>query len=63
MPLCDSQSGGFTFPKDRDLRKQCVSVVKRVITRNKAWVPGSNDVVCRHHFADSDYRPLKPFGE
>ena len=45
------------FPKDRHIRKQCVFVVKRVTTENKAWIPGANDydVVCQRHFIDSDY--------
>ena len=28
------------FPKDRDIRKQWVFVVKRVSTENIAWIPG-----------------------
>ena len=32
-------------------------------TENKAWIPGAPDVVCQRHFTDSDYRPIKPFGE
>ena len=55
------------FPKDHDIRKQWVFVVKRVITENKAWIPGAkpNDyhVVCQRHLTDPDYRPIKPFRE
>ena len=38
MPLCNSHNGDFTFPKDRDLRKHWVSVVKRVTAENKIWI-------------------------
>ena len=53
------------FPKDHDIQKQWVFVVKRVSTGNKAWIPGAKhnhyDVVCQPHLTDSDYRPIKPF--
>ena len=46
------------FPKDRDIRKQWVFVVKRVSTENNARIPGAKhndyDVVCQHHLTDSD---------
>ena len=29
------------FPRDRDIRKQWVFVVKRVSTENKAWITGA----------------------
>ena len=53
------------LPKDHDIRKHWVFVVKRVTTENKAWIPGANDydIVCQRHFIDSDYLPIKPFGE
>ena len=51
------------FPKDRDIRKQWVFVVKRASTENKAWIPGAKpyDIVCQRHLTNSDYRPIKPF--
>ena len=32
-------------------------------TEKKAWTPCAPGVVCQRHFTDSDYRPIKPFGE
>ena len=51
------------FPKDRNIRKQWVFVVKRKTKRGSQALSLGNDddVVCQRHLTNSDFRPIKPF--
>ena len=57
MPLCNSQIGGPRITQTMGVG------CKTSKTENKAWVSGTNDVMCQRHFTDSDHRQIKSFGE
>ena len=63
MSLCNNQMGDFTVSQSRRFTETMGVGHEAIKTENKAWIPGAPEVVCQHHFTDSDYRPIKPFGE
>ena len=57
VPDCKNRTGGFRFPKDLAVRKQWQIAIRRQDpVKKKLWEPGTHDVVCHSHFADSDYK-------
>ncbi len=57
VPGC-SNRGGHLFPVDENRKKDWVLAIKRQDAENKdkPWVPGKHDVVCKRHFLPTDYK-------
>ena len=50
VPQCSERSYGHAFPKDLKLRKQCLHVIRRDLSK-----PTKQSRVCYKHFKQDDY--------
>ena len=63
VPLC-KETGGYLFPKEKDLRKKWQVAIKRENDRKNLWKPSAHSVVCFKHFRLSDFHePKVTYGE
>ena len=63
VPQC-KETGGFLFPKDKNLRKKWQVAIKREDEHKRLWKPSVHSVVCYKHFKTSDFlEPKVIYGE
>ena len=63
VPKC-TQTGGFVFPKDKDLKRKWQVAIKRVDENKRLWQPSEHSIVCHKHFKSSDFvQPKVTYGE
>ena len=56
VPGC-TNSGSHVFPSDPELKKKRRVANKRLDEKSKnLWTPGKDDVVCKAHFRENDYK-------
>ena len=61
VPKCTG-TGGFSFPKDPELRKKWQVAIKRTTEKKKIWEPSKYSVVCELHFNKEDFNETNSAG-
>ena len=58
VPGCSTRGGGHLFPSDESRKRAWILAIKRQDGQNKdkVWIPGQYDVVCKKHFLPEDYK-------
>ena len=61
VPKCTGK-GGFSFPRDPELRTKWKIAIKRTTENKKEWEPAKHSVVCQLHFKETDFKEKNSSG-